>query len=473
MSGFPGVRASQVRWRRAAIVLAIVGGGLAPRVGGVLLPSGVARAGDLRDVGVLTLEDAAREALESYPALSVSEAAGEEARAAVGEARAAWFPSLRFTATANRFEEPMAVYPIHGFKVGLIPPFDRTYYQGGLNLTYTLFDGGARGARIRQARERATSTDAAVDATSQLVVARVVATYLDILSGREIVDAHDRRLAALSAEKRRVEQYLEVGRAAPVERLRVEAAIANAEAERVTDASTLALAEGDLARLIGSDDLERTRAGQLRAVELADSSAPDPAQTLAGAAARSPGLAQARAQAAAAQAARGVARGARLPSIGLAGNYNGWSDSKGNDQYEWSAAAQVALPLFTGGAIRSGIARSDATSRGAAEQLRLAELQLRQDVERAITVVADAHARVRSLSSAVASLTEVARIERLALDAGSGTQNDYLDAEANLLVARAGLVNAHYREIVARVELARITGQLSPEWLARNLETRP
>jgi outer membrane protein len=473
MFGVSDVHVVVAGWRRAAIVLALVGGGIALLDGGAPLPgSGVARAEDLAEAGPLTIEAAARAALASYPALAVSEAAGDEAHAAVGEVRAAWFPSLRFSATANRSEEPMAVYPIHGFKPGLIPPFDRTYYQGGLNLSYALFDGGARGSRIRQAKERAASTDAAIDATSQSVVARVVVSYLDILSQREIVDAHDRRLAALSAEKRRVEQLLEVGRAAPVERLRVAAAIANAEAERVTYASALGLAEGDLARLIGTD-VERTRAGELRAVDLADTLAPDSGRALKQALSQSPALAQARAQAAAAEAATGVARGVRFPSVGLAGNYNGWSDSKGNDQYEWNAAAQVSMPLFTGGAIRSGIARSDAASRGASEQLRLAELQLRQDVDRATTVVADAHARVRSLTSAVASMTEVARIERLALEAGSGTQNDYLDAEANLLVARANLVNAHYREIVARVELARITGQLTPEWLAQNLETRP
>jgi outer membrane protein TolC len=70
-------------------------------------------------------------------------------------------------------------------------------------------------------------------------------------------------------------------------------------------------------------------------------------------------------------------------------------------------------------------------------------------------------------------MTEVARIEKLSLDVGSGTQTDYLSAEADLLAARANLVNARYREIVTRVDLARITGQLSLEWLAQNLESRP
>jgi outer membrane protein len=325
---------------------------------------------------------------------------------------------------------------------------------------------------VRQARDRAASADAALDAAGQSLAGRVIVSYLDVLSRREILDAHDSRLAALAAETERVAQLLAVGRAAPVERLRVDAAIANADAERVSYASALALAEGDLARLIGTE-VAQTRAPELEAVELADTLPPDPERTIVEAIAKSPALAQARAQAAAAEAGGRVARGIRLPSIALAGGYNGWSDSKGNDQIEWNASAQLALPLFTGGAIESGIARSDAVRSGAFEQLRLSELQLRQDIERASTMVAEAHARVRSLKSAVASMTEVARIEKLSLDVGSGTQTDYLSAEADLLAARANLVNARYREIVTRVDLARITGQLSLEWLAQNLESRP
>jgi outer membrane protein TolC len=72
----------------------------------------------------------------------------------------------------------------------------------------------------------------------------------------------------------------------------------------------------------------------------------------------------------------------------------------------------------------------------------------------------------------VAQSEEVSRIERLSLTVGSGTQSDYLAAEANLFRARASLVEAQNAEVVARVELARIAGELSLDWLARTVETR-
>jgi outer membrane protein TolC len=63
----------------------------------------------------------------------------------------------------------------------------------------------------------------------------------------------------------------------------------------------------------------------------------------------------------------------------------------------------------------------------------------------------------------------VERIRRLSLQVGSGTETDYLGAEAALLSNRASLVQARHAEMAARVELARVTGELSPEWLGRVL----
>jgi outer membrane protein TolC len=103
----------------------------------------------------------------------------------------------------------------------------------------------------------------------------------------------------------------------------------------------------------------------------------------------------------------------------------------------------------------------------------LTELEIAAEVDRAHTVYLEVHALVRSLGTAVVRYAEVARIEKLALDAGSGTQTDYLDAEAELLSARARLTEAENAEIVARIELARVSGELDRGWLARTIVARP
>lgn len=117
------------------------------------------------------------------------------------------------------------------------------------------------------------------------------------------------------------------------------------------------------------------------------------------------------------------------------------------------------------------MARASADARGATAQLRVAELNVESAIDRALASLREARARRVALQSAVDQSAEVARIERLSRDVGSGTQTDYLDAEATLLRARSSLIDAQHAEILARVDVARLIGELSPDWLARTVES--
>ena len=93
-------------------------------------------------------------------------------------------------------------------------------------------------------------------------------------------------------------------------------------------------------------------------------------------------------------------------------------------------------------------------------------------LDHALAAVREAHARAIALQSAVDQSAEVARIEQLSIDVGSGTQTEFLDAEANLLSVRSSLTQAQHAEMSARVDLARLLGELSRDWLARTMEQR-
>ncbi len=75
-----------------------------------------------------------------------------------------------------------------------------------------------------------------------------------------------------------------------------------------------------------------------------------------------------------------------------------------------------------------------------------------------------------ALTSAVQQFAAVLDVETLSVNTGAGVQTDYLRAVSDLLEARAALSQAIAAEASARVALARATGELTPEWLARNLE---
>jgi outer membrane protein TolC len=420
----------------------------------------------------LSLSRAVERALKVFPSIQASKANAEEAQAALGEATAARFPSFRLSGSAIRYEEPSPVSPIHGFSPGRIPQFDETLFQGGVGLNYVLIDGGGREAQIRRARSQTGSADAELDATNQALVARVVTTYLEVLGKQLVLEAHDHRLIALQSELSRVQKRYDAGRAARVDVLRVQAALANAQAERVKDAEAWDRAQRDLARLIGAS-VEEIKASSLIPVALADPSLASRDQLKEEALRSSPALRQARQRLASAQAGVEVARSTRWPELDLVGNYLYFNSGLSDDTTEWQAGAQLSYIIFNGNARAKAIERARAAGRNAGEQLRLAEIQVEQDVDRAFSGIEEARARVESLETAVARFEEVVRIEKLLRETGAGTETDYLDAEADLLTAAASLVEARHGEIAARAELARVIGQLNLPWFVKTVGDRP
>jgi outer membrane protein TolC len=444
------------------------------------------------DSTVLTLSEAVSSAVAAHPAVGVARAEVDRAGAMVGEARSAYLPTLSAEGTLTRSEHPLVVAPLHGFNPQSPPAFADELVQGQLTASYTLFDGGARRARLRRANASEEAASQGLAAAEASLLGEVTRSYLEVVSTRELLLAHGRRVAALDRERERAERMLAEGRAARVLVLRAGAALSAARADSVGAALAADVAERELARLMGVEP-ERLigrplaplggpaprpvrEGGPERAVAPAPygAGAPSAAQARAAALERarsaSPELQRARSQLEAARAAHAEATAAWFPRFQLVGRYADYGTTAGGFQAEWQAGVQLSYPLFTAGARPAASERADAEVRAAAEQLRLAELRLAQAVDRAAAAVEAARARVAALEAAVQQGEEVVRIERLSLEEGAGVQSDYLTAEAELLRARAALTEARAQEIGARVELARVAGELTLDWLARNLE---
>ena len=420
----------------------------------------------------LTVADAVLLAERAHPSVAAAEAGLARAASGTAEARSALLPSLSLDANATRHAEPMVVAPLHGFDPQDPPQFERTLYQGGVNLSYTLFDGGARGARIGRASRLEDAARETARATRQALAAQVSGAYLRVLAQREQLDAQRSRFAAVALEQTRAGLLFAEGRAALLVRLRADAALAAALADTVQAAAQLDVAERTLARLLGLEP------EALRALALLPAAAPaaaPPARdaALAEALDRSAEVARARAQVAAAARGAGEARALWLPRLQLGARYVEYGSDAGREAGEWQTGVQLGYPLFTGGSRGAARDRAQAELSAAEAELRSVELRVADAVDAAIASWASAEARATALGDAVTQAIEVARVEKLALDQGAGIQTDYLTAEAELLRARSALTDARYSALLARVELARLTGVLDAAWLRSHLESQP
>jgi outer membrane protein TolC len=419
------------------------------------------------------LVEAVERAFATHPSVAAALAEEQRAAAEVGVSRSRYFPTLSTDASLTRFQEPMIVAPLHNLNVLREPPdFDRTLIQGDVALDFTLFDGGLRGADVRRASEEREASGAALASARLDLAVSVAESYLRALTLRDLLEAEDRRIEALSAERDRAQRFLEHGRAPRLELLRAEAALSQAAADRVSAAQDLDLALADLGRLTGlppaalpADGLAGVRSiGEVRV---------DRATLVAAVLAGSPEVERARRLALAAEAGRSAARAAWFPRLDAAAGYIERGSGAGDFTGEWQAGLQLGYPLFTGGSRSSEVAGADAVARAARERAREVELTAQEGLDRALAALVEQDARIAALTASVAQSEEVVRIERLALDAGRAVQTDYLTEEATLLASRAALIQARNDEILARVRLARVTGELSPDWIAEHLETSP
>ncbi|MHB8838917.1 MAG: TolC family protein [Gemmatimonadaceae bacterium] len=428
-----------------------------------------------QDTGRLSVTAAIDRALASHPAVAMARAGVDVAAADVGQMRAAWLPSVSVDGSLNKFQKPMIVWPLHGLDLRNPPAFDTDISQASVGAAYTLFDFGARGAKVRAAVSQREAASASLGAAEQQLVARTVGAFLRVLTARGILAAEDQRVAALSAEASRARERLAAGKAARVDTLRAAAELASAAADRVASAANVMMAEHDLARLMGVP-FETVHGAALTRVQLAASAAAEDtarANLVSRAGASNADVQSASRRAAAAEASIGAAKAGRLPQFQATTAIVDRSNITGRWLSEWQVGVGFSWPVFTGGARASAIDRAEATARAAQEQLRLTQLATEQQVDDARAAYDASRARVTAFGAAVEQSAEVARITALARDVGDGTQTDYLLAESNLFRARSGLVQAQHALIAARVEMARVLGVLNRSWITTSLESLP
>ena len=438
-----------------------------------LIPSGILGQGAAepgsQSARVLTLPAAVALALDHHPAIGEARAQLEVAAGVLRQAGAARFPSVSTDASLARYQKPSLVAPLHGFDPTMAPAFDKNLVRGNLTVGYSIYDGGARGARIAQA-ESGEGMAFAGQASSELTItAQTTAAFLGILSTTELLEAAGSQREALEAENDRVGQFLAVGKAARVELLRVQAALSRAEAVEISLQSRLGVVQGRLARLTGlpGDDVRRV---DLVAVQIRPASPGRLPEVLAKARSASPELELARHQVSSSEAGVQVAKASMYPTVHAAGAYSEFGSLDGGHTLEWQGSLRVSFPLFTGGARKGDRERAVAEERKASEKLRSVELAVEGGVEEALAAVEEARALRAALETAVEQAAEVARIEALALEVGSGVQTDFLRAQSELFQARAALAQARHVEVMASVQLARVTGELTLGWLQENME---
>jgi multidrug efflux system outer membrane protein len=405
------------------------------------------------------LERLVEEALAANSDVLAAAARVDEARAILGETRAALRPEVGANASAGRSRSSAAT--------GLLPPGtprERDHYRATLDVSYEIDIFGRLRAASDAARADLAASEAVRDAVRLALAARVASSYYGLLALDEQV-ALTRRVLALREESlglQRRRREAGVISDYDLRQLEAEAATLRAqlpplERDREIEEAALAALLGRSPRAVFDDPLPRI-------VQAAD--APSavvvpqglPSELLL----RRPDLVEAEQRLVAANARVAVARSAHFPSIRLTG-FLGSESAELGDLFTgpagiWSAVASLAQPIYAGGRLQAQREAAEARERVALAQYQGAVRNAFREVRQALAAQVRARESFEAQSARVAALEETLRLARLRYASGIASQLDVLDAERGLLAAQTARIEALRAQRAAVADLYRALG---------------
>lgn len=157
----------------------------------------------------------------------------------------------------------------------------------------------------------------------------------------------------------------------------------------------------------------------------------------------------------------GAARAGRLPTVDVSGSMSWQGDTPADDlEDSWTAAVQLNVPIFEGRRIRAD--ERIAESRERQQELQIENLRnlIGSELRNALEQVRSQLAQIDVAEKNLTLAEEELRLARVRYEQGVADNRELIDAENRYAQANFNLVSALYLYHVARVELARVRGNV-------------
>ena len=406
---------------------------------------------------LLTVGDCIRIALEFNPQTRSTWQAIRSAAARVGEEKSAYFPSADLSAGAIRQKQVTS----QSLQAGQ-PTESDDLFDVAFGLSYLLFDGGQRSAKVSRARADLRALGFQHNTTLQEVALQVEQSYYSLLASRWSLQVAEETVRNAESHARLAQARFDNGLAPRSDVLKAETERADAELELIRAKNARRLAKGNLVSAMGfkvstpleiADMPEDTYPGEVKnELENMD-------RLLEEAAENRPELLAAVAKVKSAESDIQEASSRYWPKVTAKADYGWADDSFFPDRDQWSVGLGLSFPLFTGFERGYQVERArrdlDQARSDYAGRLRGVELE----VWTAYWKLMEAGEAIQAARTFVASAEESARLAEGEYKAGTGTIIALIDAQTALSAARNRLVQARGDWYTARAEFERSIGR--------------
>ncbi len=334
----------------------------------------------------------------------------------------------------------------------------------GLAAELVLFDAGNRRLNVDLSKESVLATRADLVSIEQQVLLRAVQAFMEVRRALETVTLRQNNLRVITQELRAARERFEVGEVTRTDVSLAEARLSGARSNLAAAQGALEQARAEYEAVVG------TPPGQLvtpRGLPTIPGSVPNATQI---ALASHPDLIAAQHNVTAAELGVLIADTASKPRVSLSADY-GITQDFDTEEYQRSGTVTLGAqaPIYQGGALPSQV-RSAKAQR---DQARAGLLQTSRAVEQN---VANAYASLRVARASIEATRDQVRASTVAFEGvreeatlGQRTTLDVLDAEQELLDARASLISAQVDETIAAYAVLSSIGELTARSLQLNV----
>ena len=413
----------------------------------------------------LSLADAVKRGLAANLGPIAADNATRAARAERIQALSALLPNISASASDTVSQVNLAAYgfqfsvpPSVGFSIpSVVGPFNYSNLQGSMSLS--IYDAVARRNWQASKQSESASTLSAKDAR-ELVVLAVAGSYLQTVSTAARVASQRAQVANADA----VYQQAQVRKAAGTN-ARID--VTRSAVELQTEQQRLSSLEADLrkqtiamARLIGlPQDREIVLSEPLAEPLPAEDALPDANAAIQLAFQHRSDLRASAAQVRAAEGALSAARGERLPSASVNGNYGVTGPNPSTTHGVFAVTASLTVPIWQGGGVKGDIEQAEATLSQRQAELADQRAHVEQDVRTALIELATATGQVRLAASAKTLANDTLVQARDRFSAGIANTVEVVQAEQQVASAESDYISGLFSFNLAKLTMARAMGQ--------------
>lgn len=391
-----------------------------------------------------SLADALAQGYENSGLLEQNRALLRAADEGVADAVGALLPVISWSANAQT-QSPQA----------------QSFLTGALQISaeLTLYDGGNNQLAIDAQKETVLATRQSLLNIEQQVLLRIVDAYMQVRRASEFVALRQNNVRLITQELRAARDRFEVGEITRTDVAAAEARLAAARSQLASEEGGLVRAQAEYLASVGA------RAGNLQPVSAVPIGYTIP-EARALALRVHPSILEAQHSVTVSELNIARAETALKPTVSLSGSLR--INQDGDDTE--TLGLSVGGPIYQGGriasSVRAAMARRDASRAG----LLVTAQQIEQNVYNSFAFLEVARASRDASEREVRAATVAFQGVREEATLGARTTLDVLNAEQDLLNARANLIAAQIDEVVSSYTLLSAMGQLTAEKLRLNVQ---